>query len=65
MSNFFKLIKTMSNNDTLTLFIEKNNENQLGIINKEIQRLILRGKGKKTPHSFKLTQLSRFIQNQI
>ena len=31
MSNFFKLIKTMSNNDTLTLFIEKNNENQLGI----------------------------------
>ena len=31
MANFFKLIKTMSNNDTLTLFIEKNNENQLGI----------------------------------
>ena len=31
MSNFFKLIKTMSNNDTLTLFMEKNNENQLGI----------------------------------
>ena len=31
MSNLFKLIKTMSNNDTLTLFMEKNNENQLGI----------------------------------
>ena len=31
MTNFFKLIKTMSNNDTLTLFMEKNNENQLGI----------------------------------
>ena len=31
MSNFFKLVKTMSNNDTLTLFMEKNNENQLGI----------------------------------
>ena len=31
MSNFFKLIKTMSNNYTLTLFMEKNNENQLGI----------------------------------
>ena len=31
MSNFFKLIKTMSNNDTLTLFMEKNNENELGI----------------------------------
>ena len=31
MSNLFKLIKTMSNNDTLTLFMEKKNENQLGI----------------------------------
>ena len=29
--NLFKLIKTISNNDTLTLFMEKNNENQLGI----------------------------------
>ena len=31
LSNFYKLIKTMSNNDTLTLFMEKNDENQLGI----------------------------------
>jgi proliferating cell nuclear antigen len=31
LSNFYKLIKTMSNNDTLTLFMEKNNENELGI----------------------------------
>jgi proliferating cell nuclear antigen len=28
----FKLIKTMSNNDTLSLFVEKNDENHLGII---------------------------------
>ena len=32
MLNLFKLIKTMTNSETLTLFIEKNNENQLGII---------------------------------
>lgn len=32
MMNLFKLIKTMTNSETLTLFIEKNNENQLGII---------------------------------
>jgi proliferating cell nuclear antigen len=32
MLNFFKLIKTMSNSETLTLFIEKDNTNQLGII---------------------------------
>jgi proliferating cell nuclear antigen len=31
LSNLYKLIKTMSNNDTLTLFMEKNNENELGI----------------------------------
>jgi proliferating cell nuclear antigen len=31
MLNFFKLIKTMTNNDTLTLFIEKSDENKLGI----------------------------------
>ena len=31
LSNLYKLIKTMSNNDTLTLFMEKNDENQLGI----------------------------------
>ena len=31
MTNLYKLIKTMSNNDTLTLFMEKNNENELGI----------------------------------
>ena len=30
--NLFKLIKTMTNSETLTLFVEKNNENQLGII---------------------------------
>jgi len=32
MLNFFKLIKTMTNSETLTIFVEKNNENQLGII---------------------------------
>lgn len=31
MMNFFKLIKTMNNNDTLTLFLEENNPNELGI----------------------------------
>ena len=31
MLNFFKLIKTMTNNDTLTLFIEKSDVNKLGI----------------------------------
>ena len=31
MMNFFKLIKTMNNNDTLTLFLEKDNINELGI----------------------------------
>jgi len=32
MLNFFKLIKTMGNSETLTLFIEKENENKLGIL---------------------------------
>ena len=32
MLNFFKLIKTMTNLETLTLFIEKENENKLGIL---------------------------------
>ena len=31
MLNFFKLIKTMSNNDTLTLYVEEDNTNHLGI----------------------------------
>ena len=31
MMNLFKLIKTMNNNDTLTLFVEKDNQNKLGI----------------------------------
>ena len=31
MNNFFKLIKTMNNNDTLTLFIDKDNVNKIGI----------------------------------
>jgi proliferating cell nuclear antigen len=31
MLNFFKLIKTMTNNDTLTLYIEENDINRLGI----------------------------------
>jgi proliferating cell nuclear antigen len=31
MMNLFKLIKTMNNNDTLTLYIEKENPNRLGI----------------------------------
>ena len=29
--NLFKLIKALQNNDILTLFVEKNNTNQLGI----------------------------------
>ena len=32
MLNMFKLIKTMTNSEVLTLFVEKNNENKLGII---------------------------------
>ena len=32
MLNLFKLIKTMTNSETLTLFVERENENQLGII---------------------------------
>lgn len=31
MMNFFKLIKTMNNNDTLTLYLEKEDTNHLGI----------------------------------
>ena len=31
MINLFKLIKTMGNNDTLSLFIEEDNESVLGI----------------------------------
>lgn len=31
MNNFFKIIKTMNNNDTLTLFLEKDNKCSLGI----------------------------------
>lgn len=31
MLNFFKLIKTLGNNDTLTLFVHKNDPNKLGI----------------------------------
>ena len=31
MINFFKLIKTMGNSDTLTLFVKENNESKLGI----------------------------------
>ena len=39
MVNFFKLIKTITNNDTLTLFIEKNDINHLGIkIENEMKR---------------------------
>ena len=32
MLNFFKLIKTMGNSETLTLFVENDNENKLGIL---------------------------------
>ena len=31
MGQFYKLIKTMANDDTLTLFIDKNRQNELGI----------------------------------
>ncbi len=43
MMNMFKLIKVMSNNDTLSLFIEKDNPNRLGIkinnVEKNVQTL--------------------------
>ena len=32
MLNFFKLIKTMGNSETLTLFVDNDNENKLGIL---------------------------------
>ena len=32
MLNFFKLIKTMGNSETLTLFVDNQNENKLGIM---------------------------------
>lgn len=32
MLNFFKLIKTMGNSETLTLFVDNENENKLGIL---------------------------------
>ena len=31
LGNFYKLIKTITNNDTLTLYIDRNNKHQLGI----------------------------------
>ena len=31
MTYLFKIIKTMNTNEVLTLFIEENNENELGI----------------------------------
>ena len=31
MLNFYRIIKTMNNNDTLTLFLEKDNDSVLGI----------------------------------
>ena len=31
MLQFFKLIKTIGNNDTLTLFLDKGNQGELGI----------------------------------
>lgn len=49
MSNFFKLIKTITNSDTLTLFVEKENENQIGI---RINNL-----DKKTQTTYKLNLL--------
>lgn len=49
MVNFFKLIKTVSNNDILTLFIEKNDMNHLGIH--------IENEQKKSKTTFKLNLL--------
>ena len=38
MINLFKLIKTMDNNDTLSLFIEEDNESVLGIKLENIEK---------------------------
>ena len=42
MMNMFKLIKAMSNSDTLTLFVEKENPNQLGIKINNAEKNMLR-----------------------
>ena len=49
MAQFYKLIKTMANDDTLTLFIEKNRLNELGIR--------LENKTKKYRTNYRLTLL--------
>ena len=44
MLNLFKLIKTMTNSETLTLFMKKNDENHLGtvlIIMKKIPKQLI------------------------
>tara|TARA_B100000686_G_C16698527_1_gene921981 strand:+ start:389 stop:1189 length:801 start_codon:yes stop_codon:yes gene_type:complete len=38
MLNFFKLIKTMGNSETLTLFVDHENENKLGIMINNIEK---------------------------
>lgn len=40
MLNLFKLIKTMTNSEDLTLFVEKNNENKLGIIMEDTEKKV-------------------------
>jgi proliferating cell nuclear antigen len=40
MTNFFKIIKTITSSDSLTLFIEKNRENSLGIKIENIDKKI-------------------------
>ena len=49
MLNLFKLIKTMTNSDTLTLFMDKDNENQIG--------LRINNADKKTQTTYKLNLL--------
>ncbi len=51
MINLFKLIKTMDNNDTLSLFIEEDNESVLGIKLENIE------KNTRTKYSLNLMDL--------
>lgn len=51
LANLFKLIKTMSNDDTLTLFMDEDKENELGI------KIENPEKGRFTTYNFKLMDI--------
>jgi proliferating cell nuclear antigen len=55
MTNFFKLIKTMSNDDTLTLFQEQDDDNKLGIM--------IENSTKQTKTKFKMNLLDLDEEN--